>query len=382
MTSGNIYMPVRKLLRKETDNCIGSPTLNFVTDYYSKSWNGQNSPRGGPLKDNNYTMLTTTQRNDSCLVISVSPKGDVIAKPGNVVTCCGFDPAPSDPGEGNASLKAINSLYDNIRETTFDGGAFLGEAHQSLEMIGDTSRQINKAALLVKQAIMARSLADRLNKIKEAMRTLGISGDISKLPRDLASAWLALSYGWAPLLEDIHESAFAVAAVLEKDELHSSSGSGTVYNGSKGYSKWNVRKRKNKLKAKFRGKPGTAARLGLTDPLSIAWELMPYSFVADWILPVGDYLSAHGKVRDFKLDTVCESKIDQYITGRNSGATSVVGGGAASFKSFKFDRIVHTGASWSTGKNVPLPNVRPLEAVASYRHAITGIALLVQQFRS
>jgi hypothetical protein len=30
--------------------------------------------------------------------------------------------------------------------------------------------------------------------------------------------------------------------------------------------------------------------LGLTDPLSVAWELIPYSFVVDWFVPIGTYL--------------------------------------------------------------------------------------------
>jgi hypothetical protein len=33
------------------------------------------------------------------------------------------------------------------------------------------------------------------------------------------------------------------------------------------------------------------ASLGLTNPLEIVWELLPYSFVLDWLVPVGRYLS-------------------------------------------------------------------------------------------
>jgi hypothetical protein len=33
-------------------------------------------------------------------------------------------------------------------------------------------------------------------------------------------------------------------------------------------------------------------RLGLVNPLAVAWELVPLSFVFDWFLPVGDMLSA------------------------------------------------------------------------------------------
>lgn len=33
-------------------------------------------------------------------------------------------------------------------------------------------------------------------------------------------------------------------------------------------------------------------RFGLLNPLEVIWELVPLSFVADWFLPIGDYLSA------------------------------------------------------------------------------------------
>lgn len=31
---------------------------------------------------------------------------------------------------------------------------------------------------------------------------------------------------------------------------------------------------------------------GVTNPASLAWELLPFSFVVDWFLPVGDFLSS------------------------------------------------------------------------------------------
>jgi hypothetical protein len=32
--------------------------------------------------------------------------------------------------------------------------------------------------------------------------------------------------------------------------------------------------------------------LGLTNPALLAWELVPFSFVLDWLLPIGDWLSS------------------------------------------------------------------------------------------
>ena len=33
-------------------------------------------------------------------------------------------------------------------------------------------------------------------------------------------------------------------------------------------------------------------QLGLLNPVSLAWELVPWSFVVDWVLPIGSVLSA------------------------------------------------------------------------------------------
>jgi hypothetical protein len=31
---------------------------------------------------------------------------------------------------------------------------------------------------------------------------------------------------------------------------------------------------------------------GFTNPINLLWELLPFSFVADWFLPIGNYLEA------------------------------------------------------------------------------------------
>jgi hypothetical protein len=34
------------------------------------------------------------------------------------------------------------------------------------------------------------------------------------------------------------------------------------------------------------------SQLGITNPALLVWELIPYSFVIDWLIPVGDFLSS------------------------------------------------------------------------------------------
>lgn len=44
-----------------------------------------------------------------------------------------------------------------------------------------------------------------------------------------------------------------------------------------------------------------ASQYGLNNPSLIAWELVPYSFVVDWFLPVGDYLERLGAFSGLKF---------------------------------------------------------------------------------
>lgn len=48
------------------------------------------------------------------------------------------------------------------------------------------------------------------------------------------------------------------------------------------------------------------SELGLSNPLSTLYELTPYSFVLDWVVPVGDWLSVldAGNFLDFKEGTL------------------------------------------------------------------------------
>lgn len=46
--------------------------------------------------------------------------------------------------------------------------------------------------------------------------------------------------------------------------------------------------------------------LGLLNPLQVAWETVPFSFMLDWLLPVGDFLEALDAVRG--LDFIAGSR--------------------------------------------------------------------------
>ena len=118
----------------------------------------------------------------------------------------------------------------------------------------------------------------------------------------LSNRWLEYQYGWAPLFSDIEnvakrlrDQASTELLVSAKREIkepwplpirpYASYGAweatGTIVAG-----------------AKFRidmvvTDPGLSAldSVGLVNPLSLGWELLPYSFVVDWLIPFGNFLT-------------------------------------------------------------------------------------------
>jgi hypothetical protein len=121
----------------------------------------------------------------------------------------------------------------------------------------------------------------------------------SKIPKD----WLELQYAWKPLLSDVHgavellstrdsvrDRVVTVKASVKqrvKSELDSFQSGDWPYR-AKSDAEAGVFVRLDYLAAS--DVLQKVSSLGLTNPLEIAWEVVPYSFVVDWFLPIGNWL--------------------------------------------------------------------------------------------
>jgi hypothetical protein len=115
--------------------------------------------------------------------------------------------------------------------------------------------------------------------------------------------------------------------------------------------------------------------LGLTDPLSVVWEIIPYSFVVDWFLPVGTYLENLNVIP--KLKGKFLTTLYQRTECAFTSATSPVWRGARRQSlQIKVRRVV------STGLTTQLPTfVNPIDALSPKRIA-NAISLCHQAFNS
>lgn len=119
-----------------------------------------------------------------------------------------------------------------------------------------------------------------------------------------ADTWLEYSYGWLPLLADIDDSMKALArhSVERSNIVHRVVATVEFENPKvfksltqNGYTQVfeRVEKRKERLVVEYY-KPESILNalnnFGILNPLEVAWELIPFSFVADWFFPVGQAL--------------------------------------------------------------------------------------------
>jgi len=128
----------------------------------------------------------------------------------------------------------------------------------------------------------------------------GTKNQLHGIPRK----WLALQYGWKPLMSDVNASCNALANRERDSQLYklrvvgTSSEKFTTHH----YKGWNdsgfqvTDEGSHIAKAVLyyslrNGALATFSSLGLTNPLELGWERVPYSFVIDWFLPVSNWLS-------------------------------------------------------------------------------------------
>jgi hypothetical protein len=118
------------------------------------------------------------------------------------------------------------------------------------------------------------------------------------------------------------------------------------------------------------GNSSIAATLGLLDPELVAWELVPFSFVADWFIPIGQWMEARAKASRLTGTFVTSDKATCLIDQLTIAGVSCSGYGAQ----ISFNRSI------SSTLDVPMPTFKPLTKVASWQHCANALALAVGMF--
>lgn len=145
------------------------------------------------------------------------------------------------------------------------------------------------------------------------LRTLGIRYNWRASSRDIAGRWLEVAFGWSPLLSDIYgaidevgrtnqETGFTIVSRATNrlvEEVVDVSYKGQWRNVISNAAYYAVGQGKVTRQESYRvnlwfevDSPALkrASALGLTNPAEVLWDLTPWSFVLDWVVPIGDWI--------------------------------------------------------------------------------------------
>lgn len=211
-----------------------------------------------------------------------------------------------DPADYSGwSVSTDDSAVIPTREATYQKcyNRFVGDVHAATAQLGadfaERKQSIN--ALTARTLQLARAArALRRGRVLDFFKELGIKRrTVRKSASDMGQVWLEYSYGWKPLVEDIYSAVnvlqrpfpFKVAKGRAQGKC-----SATVWHPnlpwSTGYDEytWSIMYQIQARVSVSNWVAWRANELGLINPLSVAWEVVPFSFVVDWFIPIGNYL--------------------------------------------------------------------------------------------
>lgn len=211
------------------------------------------------------------------------------------------------------------------------------------------------------------------------------------LANSLAKNWLELQYGWKPLLQDVEGAAKSLAylnaGTLMVQTVRSTKSKTTTESGNLtvvGYpaGSWTcITKTEIRFGMRFKvGEPLDAflAQIGFNNPISLAWEIIPYSFVVDWFLPIGEYLTGlkHWEgmhfVDGWETRFTRQTAVYDMSYFRETATDVDIRNGNYSRDAVKLDRLVLT--------DFPSMNLPSFKNPISVTHAFNALALLRAAF--
>jgi len=279
----------------------------------------------------------------------------------------------------NDDLAMMGKLREQVSGGTFNAAITVAEGKESLQMILHAAKALDTAYRAAKRG----NFSAAAKAIVDYEKGRGRSG--AKASKTIGKNWLKNQFGVQPLLNDVQEAATSLAhfsstpmqrtyTVTRKINGVVRSASPTAYAVVSGFGYEAV-----KIKAVIR-EVNVAQLYGLTDVASVVWEKIPFSFVADWFIPIGSFLAARGLSQSltgtFVTTRTTQWEANGLTAGSGNKSTNLSGFGNYRRRSV----VVHRTVSGSL--MVPLPSVKPMAKLASWSHATTAIALLLQRHGS
>jgi hypothetical protein len=225
----------------------------------------------------------------------------------------------AEPSPEQAS-QALSKFLSNIRQTRseMNGLTVLGELRETLHMLRHPAEALRKATERYIQAV--KSKGKKVNQRTKRRRRESEEDfrvrRANALKDAVSGSWLEYKFGALPLLSDIQDIGRVAERLLDEERrttvkgrskelrvklnanpIHQSDVEGVVFTGSRSWSTTVSVQYQGGLRLKQSGASGISrlAELSgftLENFVPAAWELAPWSFLADYFVNIGEVLEA------------------------------------------------------------------------------------------
>lgn len=207
-----------------------------------------------------------------------------------------------------------NCVLKKAAGTTFNSTLFAAEGHKTLDLLRSNAFKIVESFRVIRNGRWARE--DPRKTAAKALEILGVLKPKGSSGSEKRSAqWLEYRYGVETLMMDVRDAAEYAASKMSdqpeqmswscKAEIELSPYSESLQQGDWNFGVmgtiWKPTGRIAQIEGKIQAKAWIRAEVevagyrsmqqaGFANPLGLAWELIPLSFVVDWALNIGSYL--------------------------------------------------------------------------------------------
>lgn len=214
--------------------------------------------------------------------------------------------APVEPYFTDSYSRARSALFSEMKKRNWSASLFIAESKESWHMIRSAATRLYQAQRALRKgnlALMLTSLGVTRHRYKN-----GSYPTRKTVQANMSGYWLEAQLGWKPLLQDMHDGAKAIAGVIAnpaRPPLLECKGRGTisalpqtatvidpdVYH--KNWTSLSTLVTRSEVGVLYRASNeavSIASSFGFTNPMSVVWEVIPMSFVVDYVIGISDYL--------------------------------------------------------------------------------------------
>lgn len=204
-----------------------------------------------------------------------------------------------------ALSKSYEKFVGKMKEHEAQLGANLAERKEAVSMIANRAGQL----LGLARDIRSGNYRSLRRKSRRGLSKLNSKKTLSEL-------WLEFHFGWEPLIGDIFsavdvlQSPFPYGEPVKSASTMSDSQKESVTESSRSWRRTDDISQSVTVRHQgslFIENPmlWNANRLGLVNPASVAWEVVPFSFVVDWFSNVGQVLGSSTDFLGCRLENPC-----------------------------------------------------------------------------